>query len=524
MAPDIKDPRIAQEIINDIEASDIKERRYQEFRAWEVYSGRVKKYVQSRLQEQFPNDYSVMEPSDISISQKVVNKKSKSYKEGVIRSVEGDEKKTQIYNEIAEKGKFSQAMSVFDKYINLHRYGALWVVKREGRPITIDPIPAYSCHPILDQDTGDLIGMVLNYPDATITRSGSFSGEGDSRDQIIAEDNEDSSATARVYAMWTDDAHTVWKVTERKVSDKLKTQVDYVPIDGNPNNINPIGKIPFILVKTEPGVELPNLNPITEQTIMFNTLNSHLLTAASRQGFGMMVIKHPEKKKLKKVHHGLTTAISLPQPPPDQGSVDLSFENPNPDLSGQMETYKSYLQMVLGQHGITSASGLKESEKFSSGLERLISEADVSSHIEEMQQHVYSDVEKDVFDLVKRWLDVSEGRSPFEDNDQISIVYQKPKVLITDKEKIDNIEKLLNMGMISKVDAMMKLNPNLTKEQAQDKLDEIEEKKLEAMERFLSESPIQNQQRGDNQNDGSESRVDERDNQPPKPFGNNNTK
>ena len=183
---------------------------------------------------------------------------------------------------------------------------------------------------------------------------------------------------------------------------------------------------------------------------------------------------------IQKVNTGLTTSVKIPQPDLE-GSPPTTFEykSPNPDLSGQMEVYSNYLSAILSQAGINAATILKDgAQSFTSGLDRAIANADVTSIIAQ-NQNDYISVEKQAFEIVKAWSKVIDLKVKFSEKSELQILFPKPKILISDKETLENIKLRMDLGLITKVEALRIIDPNLTEEEAKDRLDEIKEERAE---------------------------------------------
>ncbi|GAG09248.1 unnamed protein product, partial [marine sediment metagenome] len=82
---DLLDRAIVSHIINDIEASEERDRKIENFDSWQVYSGNVKPYVQTVIETTRPKSCKGYTISDISFSKMIVDAKSKAYKEQPLR-------------------------------------------------------------------------------------------------------------------------------------------------------------------------------------------------------------------------------------------------------------------------------------------------------------------------------------------------------------------------------------------------------------------------------------------------------
>lgn len=491
MEINILDPNIVNLIIRDINTEQNLQRKRNEYIAYQSTQGMLKDYVTARLATLFPKNYKKMRVSDISVSQKVVDKLSQAYCEAPIRTVPGaDESTMEELNTIYKQGKFNTTFQDYDEIFNLHRHGLYWVDYDLTNTIfRTSALRPFEYDIIKDPNTGEVLCVVLNYPDQDVTRRNLYAtmenaeAVSDGINQLIAESQYDSGIESKVYAMWTKTAHVV-VVMRKKTLDtgngtNVNYAVDYVPLPNNPNNINPLGIIPFVHKQKSSAADYPTFNPITEQTINFNILMSDLLTAASMQGFGQATLSYPDSSEVQEIEIGYMTAIKLPQSiEPNAPKTEFKFENANPDLQGQQKTYLTYLKQVLAEHGITSNQAITgDVEQYASGIDRIISNADVNKIVQK-NQNVYAEMENEIFQIIKKWQSLV-GINTFNNVEEILVTYPRTSVQITESETIKNVIALLEAGLISKQKALMKLNPNLTEDQAKEELVDIAEESQE---------------------------------------------
>jgi len=482
----LNDQNVVTELISNIEGSEERGRKTNEFRSWQIYSGNVKPYVKDAIIATRPKSYTGYTFSDISFSKMITDTKSKAYKEAPLRSVDNDDVKNERLNVIYEEGDARRQMPYLDTITNLHKHSLLWVnYIDESERYNFMSLQGYEYSVVRDKDTGDLIGVILNYGNRDIT-SGSNSGDG--LDALIAESQADSSAGAKIYAMWSEKDFVVIKVEEDNIIGEdgrptAKKSVTYVDIPGNPHNENKIGVLPFVYTSQEMAIDFPTPSPLSDQTITANAMLSEYMTATNIQGTGQLVVSYPQKLEgmFKKMTTGLLSAIKLPQSSnPDDKETKVDYINPNPDLAGQKETTLTYIKQVMNEHGIKNTSSVDSSaSSFSSGLHMAIANASVQDIIEE-NQLMYVEVEKQMFTIIKAWESFL-GNSVFKDEDQLNITFKKPKVLISDKEVLENVEKRLALGLIEKYEALMILDPNLNEKSAKEKADSMMQTKLDSV-------------------------------------------
>jgi len=479
------DQNIIQTILSDITGSEDRDRKRQSFDSWQVFSGNQAPYIKAELERTRPKSHSAYTLSNISLSKLIVSKISQAYKKQPIRKVSGDEVKTEFLNQIYREADAFRQLSYMDCITNLHKYSLLWVNYREiEERFQFMALQGHEFSLVRNKDTGELECVILNYGNLDIT-AGARSGDG--YDNLIAESQADSSANSTVYAMWTKDQHVVIKVEQAKVQTasgvQVKKSITYVPIEGNPNNENKLGVIPFVFISKELSQDMPTPSPLMMQSVTYNVLMSELLTASNIQGTGTLVVSYPEKYegKFKEMNTGLTTSIKLPQSMnPNDPQTKVEYISPSPALQAQKEVYFGYMRQVLSEHGITTSQGLDGSmESFSSGLERLIANADVMTQVE-MNQELYIKAEREILEILKAYSDLL-SLGYFKEDDELNVIFPKPKLMVSDSETLANIEKRLSLGLMQKYEALMMIDPNMSEDQAKEKLAEIEAERRNSM-------------------------------------------
>ena len=483
----------ARRIVLEIDNEQNRKRRRGAWIANQCKEGNQKEYVTKRLAALYPETSSKFRVGDISIVKKVNTKQSKAYKNPPIRKAE-DDTETESLTDIYKKYKFNKVLKEFDSIYNLHKYAALWLTwqnpeernAEDGRYV-LHALAPYEFDIVRDQVSGEPIIFILNYPDQNVTRQ---AGGSDGQEQTIAESQSDTSANSRIYSMWTKD--TFVKIQVTRAEGHGNHTAEKMSIVFQDKKENPIGRLPITYLQKDTAIDYPIANNLADQSIEWNVAFSDLKTASSTQGHGQLVIGHPEGQKMKQVHMGMHTAISLPQSKkPDAKPTTAEYISASPDLSGQLDVLKFDMINILDDHGIKAKSTIEgNTESFASGFSKLVSEADVQDLIEDNQSTYGEDVEPDLFLNVKAHEEAM-NQTTFAKTEDIAVHFEKPKVLISDKETLDNIKQREELGTLLPHEKHMILNPNLTVEQAKEREAEISEAnkaKLKEMADLMGEA------------------------------------
>lgn len=472
-------------ILSEIELDENKARKKKAYDSFQVYEGSLRFYVEEKMKEMYPMTYKMFQLSDYSVLKKIVDKKSKSYKENPSRNLDSPEE-TKIYQDILKAANLNKAMKKLDQYYNQHKYCLLAAFfERENNEDGIVeekwkfiPLAPYEFDVVLDE-MGELELVVLSYPDEQVV-----SGPATDRiDTTIAGNIQDNGANIKTYAVWTKHKHLIYEGSKTK-DGSIKFQ--QVIVAGNENGVNPYHVLPFVYLPEDYSQDYPINSPLCSQTIELNAEMSTYYTSGSLQ-IGTLVLKYPSSQAIETVTNGLFTGMKLPQSEnPDAPETTAEFIAPSPNMSGHREAILTHMQAIMDEQGINSNQIVTPNEKFTSGFDRLLSSADVQDIISDNQQNVYLEAERKVYRIVK---DIHKNfiKKELFKSEELNVYYSKPKVLISDTEKLANIEKMDQLGLIAPWEKFMLIDPNITEEQAREKFKVVQEFKVEQVGSFFEE-------------------------------------
>lgn len=496
---DIHNTDHLRRIVAEIDNEQNRRRKRDAWQAFQVKNDNQLEYVEKALAALYPKTHTKFRTGNIKVAKKIVEKVAKAYKQAPIRKLEDETETTELSN-IYDTYNFHRAFKEADGLFTLHKYVFMWLTFQnpseakdlhdipldEGRYV-LQALAPYEYDLVRDQVSGEPLIFILSYPENTITR---LAGRSDGIEQTISESQSDTSAQSTVYKIWTPDKFA--EVTVKKAKGKGNDDNEQgMMINFNIKRDNPLGRLPGGYLQADTAVDYPVRNDLAKTSIAWNVAFSDLKTASSAQGHGQLVIKHPEGQKQKEVHMGMHTAISLPQSKkPDAPETTAEYISASPDLVGQLEVLKFDLSNILDDEGIKAKGTIEGgAEKFSSGFDRLISEADVQDRIEDNQGLYKSSIEQDVFLTVKA-SEEAMNQQTFKKSESIEVHFEKPKVLVTDKEVRENIKFDEENGLSLSHEKHMVLNPNLTEEQALEREEEIAEENKKKLKEMGENSPF----------------------------------
>lgn len=481
-------------IIQEIEDWQNLERKRRAFKDYQIATGNQKFYVQDAVREQFPDSWQKFRLGNISLAKEVLTKKNKAYKNTPSRDLDTEEQ-TKSYSDINRKGKFSRAFKEFDWIFNYYKYALMWVKwvkdemdKERGGAYFLQALKPYEYDLIRDKKTGEPLIFIMSLPDNDIT---GFVGNNDTDEELIAESQADTSAHTETYALWSKMQHVMVRkstVAEEQSDGSFIFKDHFEILSVNPDDINPFAPLlPISFLSKETSIEYPTENNLADQSIDFNLGFSNLKTASDTQGHGQLVYSRAAGQKKKILHMGMFTSIDIPLPKKsDVPQPKVEYINASPDLAGQLDVLKFEAIMILNEHQVKAKSSVTGgADKFNSGFERLVAEADCQDVIEDNQNLYADNTEQDVYLIIKSGEETMQ-RSTFTSK-EIAIKYPKPKVLISDQETIKNIHAQDEEGLIFPWEKHIIMNPNLTEEQAKKREEEIKVIKDEEFEREVTQ-------------------------------------
>ncbi len=491
----LSDDTFVEAILDEVNLPKNKQRKEDAWKAYRSMTGGQRPYVADRLAELYPDTHQKFRVGDISLAKKVDGKLSKAYKQPPIRDL-GTKSQTKAYEAIQKAGEFAEAFKDGDSIFNLHKYVLFWVSYINGEDgedgtYKLRALPPYLYDIVRDKTTGEVILFILHYPNNEITGTTKYSNNSD---EMITDSQADTAADTETYAIWSATEHRV--VTKGVRRETVKGKIVESPIFNstttNEDGVNPFAPyVPVTFVSSSSATDYPTPNNITDQSIEWNVDFSDLKTASKAQGHGQLVVKRVADKKKSTIFMGLHTAIDIILPKrSDSPQPDVSYINASPDLAGQLEVLKFDAINILDERGIKGGGTISGGiEKFSSGLDRYLSTADVQDVIESNQSR-YTKAENDIYRIVKQGEDNQENTTFTAE--ELAVVYQKPTIMISDSETLDNIEKQIELGLIEEWEKYIIMDPNLGETKAKAKLKRVEDAKLlkqkDAIDTFNNET------------------------------------
>lgn len=484
---DLTSKEVRVQLVKEIKSDENQSRKREAFIQYDVFKDNQHRYVIEYLKSQF-SDNTVKEMpvvSSINLSKRIVTQEASVYKTEPGRTFEGltEQQSSQVEQMYTDSSVNSKLLKS-NQLLKLQGQTLLYVVPMDGGlvvknllPYQVDVIPNGMNPEIAD---GYIISAFdrqnLNYtqsypkqnapyPSYVYPGTGTYSDGvnnaiGDSDDYLLKER----------YVVWTKELNFI--------------------MDGKGNILsedptNPIGMLPFVDVYHEKDMEywVRLGQAVTDFSIQFNASLSDLANVVRMQGWGQAWLKGPKELLPESIVVGVNKILKLPTDVNTNTSTEFGFSTPSPDLQGSISFIETLLAMFMSSRGVDpkAVSGNADSSRtYSSGIERLLSLVEKFEASKE-DYSLFKKVEYKLFEIFKRYINVYGGTDvmpswtygTISDSSYVYCEYEKPEMIQTELEKLDVIQKRTDLGIVSKVEAIM-MDRGIERDQAKSVLEEIE--------------------------------------------------
>ncbi len=448
----------------------------------EVLKGRQTPFILEKLRREMGVDSITTGRTitSINLTKKIVKEKSSLYKTPPEREFKNvSEDQLGHINMLYKMAEADVKLKKSNEIYKLQDQAMLQCVLKEGK---IELRPLYQHHfDVIPQDENPekMSGVIISSFDKSRLFGAGGTGQlgsypankmnyySDNYNQTIG-DPDDYKQKALFY-WWTKDFNFITNYKGQLV-DKNGVPINQMVMDPNdPLVASPIvGTLPFIDIATDKDFEFYVRSGLSSTvfSVDLGALLSDTSEIARMQGWSQAIISSVETPKDLTI--GPRRAMWLKLNPNDTEATRPSFEfsSPNPDLGSSLQLIENFLSLYLTSEGLSPSvmNSQGKTDGSTSGLDRWLK---MIEKFEASQDDVslYECVERDLFQIIKAWnntfANVTEGG--FDDklsgtlipeDAEMSVKFHKPQMLMAEAEKLDLIQKKLEMGLISQVEAI----------------------------------------------------------------------
>ena len=509
---EILDPAVRKQIIEEILGSENQRRKQEAYKRYLTYKDQTKSFVVEQLQKQFDSS-TVKEMeyclANISLCRKVIDKLARVYNNGVRREIAGDEQLTSAIEELSKELEINSELRKANKFLKLQKNLAFYVKPcpisyadgSEKYTLKLEPMNPYlydavehyydrtkpMCFILSDFEYSTVQYTTLDA--ATVGRTASPDPQGvkkgDGIDQAIADQPDD--AKTKQFVWWSDSYHFVTDESGSIISEGTE---------------NPIKMMPIVNFALDQDGQFwaQGGDDLIDGSILINSILTHNQHVAITQGYGQFYMKG--KNLPRNIKIGSSKAILMEY---DEGepTTEIGYASSSPQIDALRGLVESYIALLLTTNNLSTsavAAQLGQSNMAPSGIALMIDKAESMEDVNDQRQ-IFLDKEHEIWEIIAAWLnlygdmlDDSLKGYALPEEIEMNIKFHDAPVVVSESEKLQNFKLRKELGLDSMLDLIMKDNPSLTKQEAEEKLKSLMEDKMVSM----MKQPDSAQQNSDN--------------------------
>lgn len=506
---ELLDPAIRKKIIEEINGGENKNRKNRSFKGYEVYKDKSNVFVVDKMLQLFDRStvtemgYSI---SNLSILRKIIDKLARVYSLGVERTArdeKGDENKelTEKVNKISKILGIDTQMKKLNRLLKLQKNMADYIkptkVSKRLDGLDVYTLKVQPTAPFLydavenGNDCEKPLAYIFSHykpqfmiANTVLTNQAIATHQvvtyepfgGNNKDELIADTPEDSEDIPKdQYIWWTNKYHFT-----------TDCEGDIVSNDGN---LNPINEMPITNFALDQDGQFwaKGGDDLVDGSVLVNCMISHTMHIGVTQGYGQFYATGkniPSSMKL-----GPNKGIKIEVESKEDPIPQVGFLSANPPLAELRGLIEMYVALILTTNNLSTsgvAVQLGNQQNPASGVALMIDKAESMEDVHDQAQ-IFKDKEPEMWRIIAKWMQlyaktdqlVPELKELILPEDiRVEVKFPDPKPIFSEKEKLEAMKLRDELGISSKLDLIKIDNPDLTDEQAEDKLKEILEERM----------------------------------------------
>lgn len=440
--------------------------------AFDIYQGNLLPYVEADLKQQLnPKSYerARWRIPPINVLKRIVDKLSKIYQPGPVRTVEdGGDSEQELLAWYAEHMRVNTMLNVGDEHFNLFKCCLLEPYVDGGKP-RLRVIPADRFLPYSENKADDTV------PTGYVLCKGKVKREGRESKLYLGIEAAD-------FCYFLDDGTNV--------------TADYAP-ETNKGGINTYGVLPYVYVNRS----VNGIIPVQDSdTLRMTKLIPLLLTDANLialfQAYSVFYGINVDDQNMQ---WGPDTFLSFKS---DAGAPEMKPEigvlTPSQNVDGTLNLVASQLAFWLNSRGIRpGAIGEITAANFQSGISKLIDEMDTSED-RAVQVDYFEVAERQLWDLVFNsmhpvWKSekLIENQADWKPSAYVKTTFPEQLPPMRRGEVVVEVTNELAAGLTTKERAIKRLNPDMTEDQVDELMAELDPTHSDAAEARAETPPAE---------------------------------
>jgi hypothetical protein len=472
-----------QTIITRIEDGINIQRKTDTFDDYKVLMGGQLEVVKKKLLAEFPNSFEEMRLVAYDFARKIVDKRAKLYKDGVQRTFlvngERDLEQQQVLDQVYKDADVTGQLKIANRLYELSNYVLTQVYLREDNTLAMRVIPAHLFDAIPNLMGNVEVIVMTHYIDKGMQRWYAV----------------DSVNETKYYTLWDAQNHVVVResiVTTSNGGEKVKTKsYEYVPIEGNTDNLNPIGRLAFSLIKQQTdGFFYPLRKDLAQESVTLCLMLSDIASIARNQGFGQAVLICDAAVMPENLKVGIKSLIKIPMQDGSASNPRFEFVNSNAPIQEQLAVIKEYVGMLLSMNDLSGdeLTGQVDGANALNGISRLIESSKLNDALDTTKSR-FEAAEQDLFEVILSWLNMMRASNSLPEayrayKDQpttLSLTWHEVKPIQGEEDKLNMIERKAELGLILPWEKHKIMNVQLTDDEAKQREEEIKASKVQSM-------------------------------------------
>lgn len=369
------------------------------------------------------------------VTQNIVDATAMLFKYPPTFTIDGTDEDQKLWNEIVESSKLNLILKTLNRFVVLLKTVVLHPVWRNGQ-IEFDIL----CPHVLDILTD---GSNPTVPTAYIY-------------EISTNKSRGPLDKDRLFVYWDKKLHCFFDQNQKPIA-----------VPGNDDMVNPYSIIP--MVPFHDSIPIDSFFIEGENIVDANEAINIKKTNLSRisQIYGFPVLKGWGLKKDMVLAPGKGVNFDKPKGPNDKN--DLQILHPEAPLSELEEIIDKDIIRLAVLNKVPPYQVANVPRELSGRAHRVQDEALLEKRQNDIE--LYKAGLKKIFEIVKIILRIEKPQTQFSINAKLQIDFTEPEYDIDPKEEWNLLVAKFNAGLISKIDMARYYNPDLTPEQAMEKLD-----------------------------------------------------
>lgn len=476
-------------------SSENRRRKAMSLKQTEIYNDRLLQAVYERIAARFSEETAMTMPivASINLAKRIVDQEASLYRHPPTREYEGlSEQQMEILEIMREEMGFNAKMMQSNRSFKLQNQNHVMIIPKDGKLI-MRTLRNHHLDKIDDMDDPEIAGGYI---------ISSF--DKDYLIENVRKDTNRGSGFRGRYDQWTDityDAQNsgIGDPEDYKIPDKMVVwtpEYNFI-MDKNGNIISgeeiesPIpGMMPIVDISIEKDFEywVRQGDAVGEFTVEYNVLMSDIHHIVQNQGYAQAYLVAKDDQMPTELVIGPNRVLRLPMDDPEM-RPEFGFANPGSDISGAIQFTNEFLLNFLTSRGLdpdTIATNSTGASMSTSGVQeflRMIKRFEAS----QADYDVYKKAEAQLFKIMKAWHNAAIGNPELLDpkyvgarmGDDVScqVMFSGPEMIQTEREKLEVIEKKIEMGLLSRVEAIEYVR-DVSKERAKEIAEEIDGEEL----------------------------------------------